>query len=632
MKWIVALVGLLLASAGGLSIWDGLNIIQVERGWVGVIGGSVALVGGLILMAISLIVSRLESILDLLAEPPQALPLQDDRLARDEAPETGPRNLRSAFYQDDETPSGREVPPPPREVPVEPLPLAHPAEKEEEGSTGFERWAPRDAARKEFRFTFPPVPTRPVRPDEQRADDRRATAEHAENETEVRTPEMPAANAADEAVALHADHARVETEASADAAAAERPPVDAFAYEPPARTSSEPAPFELAGGRAAALRAVSVEQVRMELAPSVETAADHRDERDGEPTTDVPQADADRLAGRSQEATGDPSGNEPAHAGESAEEEQARNLADVPSFYRSDADDDQIYVAELRGSFTDSAETAPVAYEPAADPAQEPDVVTEQAPEPEAQVAAPQDTVEETPAPRRKASLFPLRWKTEPAASEPEPPASAPPVREEEPVVVEAAAPAEPSPEEARPQSPPPSGATRRPAVENTDWLERALSGVDEPPPPRNYSSRLGGKPDLFPARSGSGEVANGVPTAATLREQAAALREQAAAPREQALAPREQTWAPREPAWTTREPIVAPREPAEYRQPEPPRAPEPVASLPALAEPSVVGRYEAQGTSYVMYSDGSIDAETETGSFRFASLAELKKFIERRA
>ncbi|MDB5508541.1 MAG: uncharacterized protein JWL93_1010 [Hyphomicrobiales bacterium] len=618
MKWIVALVGLLLASAGGLSIWDGLNIIQVERGWVGVIGGSVALVGGLILMAISLIVSRLESILDLLAEPPQALPLQGDRLARDEVPETVSRNLRSAFYQDDDAPSGREVPPPPREVPVEPLPLAHPAEKDEEGSTGFERWAPREAARKEFRFTFPPVPTRPVRPDEQRGDDMSAAAEHPENETEVRTAEIPTANAAEEAAAFHADDARVETEASADAAA-ERPPMEDFVtYEPPARTSPEAAPFELAGARAAALRAASVEQVRMELAPAGETAADHRDGRDGERAADVPRADVDHTAGQSLEATGDPSPGEPRTLEASPEEEQARNLADVPPFYRSDADDDQIYVAELRGSFTDSAETEPVVYEPAADPAQEPDVVTEPEAQPEAQVSAPQDTGEETTAPRRKAGLFPLRWKTETAASEPEPRASAPPAREEEPIVVEAAAPSEPSPEETRPQSPPPSGATRRPAVENTDWLERALSGVDEPPPPRNFSSRLGGKPDLFPARSGSSDAANGVPAAATLREQAAA--------------PREQTWAPREPAWTTREPIVAPRETAEYRQPEPPRAPEPVASLPALAEPSVVGRYEAQGTSYVMYSDGSIDAETETGSFRFASLAELKKFIERRA
>jgi len=55
----------------------------------------------------------------------------------------------------------------------------------------------------------------------------------------------------------------------------------------------------------------------------------------------------------------------------------------------------------------------------------------------------------------------------------------------------------------------------------------------------------------------------------------------------------------------------------------EPPRSP-------ALdAAPSVVGRYEAAGTSYAMYSDGSVEAENDHGIFRFASMAELREFIE---
>ena len=45
--------------------------------------------------------------------------------------------------------------------------------------------------------------------------------------------------------------------------------------------------------------------------------------------------------------------------------------------------------------------------------------------------------------------------------------------------------------------------------------------------------------------------------------------------------------------------------------------------------EPSVVGRYEAAGTSYAMYSDGSVEAENEHGIFRFGSMAELRAFIE---
>lgn len=66
--------------------------------------------------------------------------------------------------------------------------------------------------------------------------------------------------------------------------------------------------------------------------------------------------------------------------------------------------------------------------------------------------------------------------------------------------------------------------------------------------------------------------------------------------------------------------------------------APRPAAAdeTPALAgetaEPAaVVGRYSAGGVSYVMFADGSIAAETSTGTYRFPSIAELKAFIEER-
>jgi hypothetical protein len=42
----------------------------------------------------------------------------------------------------------------------------------------------------------------------------------------------------------------------------------------------------------------------------------------------------------------------------------------------------------------------------------------------------------------------------------------------------------------------------------------------------------------------------------------------------------------------------------------------------------TVIGTYSSGGNSYVMYSDGSIEAETPTGVFRFNSLDELKEFI----
>lgn len=44
--------------------------------------------------------------------------------------------------------------------------------------------------------------------------------------------------------------------------------------------------------------------------------------------------------------------------------------------------------------------------------------------------------------------------------------------------------------------------------------------------------------------------------------------------------------------------------------------------------EPAVVGTYASGGNTYVMYSDGSIRAETPSGLYRFDSLDELKAFI----
>ncbi len=56
--------------------------------------------------------------------------------------------------------------------------------------------------------------------------------------------------------------------------------------------------------------------------------------------------------------------------------------------------------------------------------------------------------------------------------------------------------------------------------------------------------------------------------------------------------------------------------------------AEEPRPAAPATEGRTVVGSYEAGGNAYVMYSDGSIEADTPNGRFRFTSLDELKDFI----
>lgn len=60
--------------------------------------------------------------------------------------------------------------------------------------------------------------------------------------------------------------------------------------------------------------------------------------------------------------------------------------------------------------------------------------------------------------------------------------------------------------------------------------------------------------------------------------------------------------------------------------EPAGPPAPEPEAPR---ASREVVGKYASGGNTYVMFADGSIEAETPQGRFTFASLDELKAFVD---
>jgi hypothetical protein len=86
-------------------------------------------------------------------------------------------------------------------------------------------------------------------------------------------------------------------------------------------------------------------------------------------------------------------------------------------------------------------------------------------------------------------------------------------------------------------------------------------------------------------------------------------------------------------------EPELLPREAeaAETHEPEPEA--EPVSAVPAefataeadgssaseAPKPKAIGRYEAEGTIYVMFADGSIEAQSAEGTRHFKSMAELK-------
>jgi hypothetical protein len=46
---------------------------------------------------------------------------------------------------------------------------------------------------------------------------------------------------------------------------------------------------------------------------------------------------------------------------------------------------------------------------------------------------------------------------------------------------------------------------------------------------------------------------------------------------------------------------------------------------------PQVIGRYAAGASSYVLFSDGAIEAETDGGAMRFASLDDFKSYVATR-
>lgn len=60
--------------------------------------------------------------------------------------------------------------------------------------------------------------------------------------------------------------------------------------------------------------------------------------------------------------------------------------------------------------------------------------------------------------------------------------------------------------------------------------------------------------------------------------------------------------------------------------EPAEPSAPEPA---PPRPNREVVGKYASGGNTYVMFADGSIEAETPQGRFTFGSLDELKTFVD---
>jgi hypothetical protein len=165
--------------------------------------------------------------------------------------------------------------------------------------------------------------------------------------------------------------------------------------------------------------------------------------------------------------------------------------------------------------------------------------------------------------------------------------------------------------------------------VIDSQHLEPDAGGTVEPAPVEPISI------ETVPIETATAEIAQPVHFDAPVEEPATQAAEPPVAEHE-AVAEPVQEAALEAPA--TEAASIATELPLESEpEPEPPEAEhEPSYHMapavePPIAEPAIIGRYEAEGTSYLMFADGSIEAQSAAGIFRFASMAELKAFIEDR-
>ncbi|MDR3463224.1 MAG: hypothetical protein P4L76_13005 [Beijerinckiaceae bacterium] len=145
------------------------------------------------------------------------------------------------------------------------------------------------------------------------------------------------------------------------------------------------------------------------------------------------------------------------------------------------------------------------------------------------------------------------------------------------------------------------------------DWLDRAFSALDHEVASTPLRD-LGTSERTWPL-AGAKQQATGFAPEPLAAEPVAphSLAQESRVPETEAVEPpAPEPAAPDQPALAAREPESAPAAPAQ-----------------AAPEPTEIGRYEADGTSYIMYTDGSIDAQSDAGVFRFNSMAELRAYIE---
>ena len=152
MKWVALALGALLALGGAVSIWNGVDIIQSERGWVAVIAGSVALVGGVLTFALFILIREVQALRAILlsdADLPLA-PVAESAPEFFEAPASSP----PVFHEPAASPPAPVEPPP--------APLASPVPAQQVHEPGPVAALAHESPT--FAQVFPPAPAAPQAP------------------------------------------------------------------------------------------------------------------------------------------------------------------------------------------------------------------------------------------------------------------------------------------------------------------------------------------------------------------------------------------------------------------------------------------------------------------------------------
>jgi hypothetical protein len=230
-KWVALAFGALLALGGAVAIWNGLGIIQTERGWAYVIAGSAALAGGVVTFALFLLIREVQALRANLTVSDRSVsvpvpPRRPVPVIVDEAVSEAP-----VFHEPPAAPQSPLPSPPPADAAPPPPPVFEPAHRE-----------PLPHESPVFAQVFPPVdsapPSPPQRPFEAAARAARARFQAPEASNAVAAAGIAATGVAAAAAWGAFGRSRASQATESEAEQPKQPPVEEAAHVEPQAASA----------------------------------------------------------------------------------------------------------------------------------------------------------------------------------------------------------------------------------------------------------------------------------------------------------------------------------------------------------------------------------------------------------